>query len=69
MASFSSRGPVGNDFLKPDVTAPGVSILAGHSPEHMPPDLASALGPQGQLFQASPAPRCPARTPPASRRS
>jgi len=53
MASFSSRGPVGTDFLKPDVTAPGVSILAGHSPEHMPPDAGGvALGPQGELFQA-----------------
>jgi len=52
MASFSSRGPVGNDFLKPDVTAPGVSILAGHSPAHMPPPAGVALGPQGELFQA-----------------
>lgn len=52
MASFSSRGPVGNDFLKPDVTAPGVSILAGHSPVHMPPPDGVALGPQGELFQA-----------------
>ncbi len=28
MTSFSSRGP-GGDFLKPDVTAPGLHILAG----------------------------------------
>ena len=31
MAAFSSRGP-GGDFLKPDVTAPGVQILAGNTP-------------------------------------
>lgn len=49
MASFSSRGPLG-DFLKPDVTAPGIQILAGHSPQHAGnlPDG----GPNGQLFQA-----------------
>ena len=34
MASFSSRGPVGasSDLIKPDVTAPGVNILAAYSP-------------------------------------
>ncbi|MDH5263656.1 MAG: S8 family serine peptidase [Betaproteobacteria bacterium] len=35
MASFSSRGPLraGNgDLLKPDITAPGVDILAAYSP-------------------------------------
>ncbi|NII71000.1 S8 family serine peptidase [Microbacterium ulmi] len=47
MAGFSSRGPLG-DFLKPDVTAPGVQVLAGHTPEST--DLAT--GPQGELFQA-----------------
>ncbi|HEY7025860.1 MAG TPA: S8 family serine peptidase [Candidatus Limnocylindrales bacterium] len=31
MASFSSRGPAGG-FIKPDVTAPGVQILAGNTP-------------------------------------
>ena len=47
MASFSSRGP-GGDFIKPDVTAPGIQILAGHSPEH----IGIAGGPPGELFQA-----------------
>ena len=33
IASFSSRGPAPvNDILKPDVTAPGVNILAGFTP-------------------------------------
>ncbi|MEO5986086.1 MAG: S8 family serine peptidase, partial [Candidatus Limnocylindria bacterium] len=47
MASFSSRGPLG-DFLKPDVTAPGVQILAGHTPV----PVGEATGVTGQLFQA-----------------
>ena len=47
MASFSSRGP-GADVLKPDVTAPGVQILAGHTPT---PDTVDT-GPPGELFQA-----------------
>ena len=34
MASFSARGPgPAEDILKPDVTAPGVNILAGFSPD------------------------------------
>ncbi len=35
MSTFSSRGPSGGapDILKPDLTAPGVSILAGFSPD------------------------------------
>jgi len=47
MAAFSSRGPGGN-FIKPDVTAPGVQILAGHTPT--PSDAAG--GPPGEYFQA-----------------
>lgn len=47
MAAFSSRGPAGN-FLKPDVTAPGVQILAGHTPTPESP----LLGPPGEYFQA-----------------
>jgi subtilisin family serine protease len=50
LAAFSSRGPAGpgGDFLKPDIVAPGVQILAGNTPT--PTDIAS--GPRGQLFQA-----------------
>lgn len=47
MAGFSSRGP-GGLFLKPDITAPGVQILAGHTPT--PDEIAT--GPAGQYFQA-----------------
>ena len=47
MAAFSSRGP-GGQFLKPDITAPGVQVLAGNTPT--PADIAS--GPRGQYFQA-----------------
>ncbi|GAA1859466.1 S8 family serine peptidase [Microbacterium koreense] len=46
MAAFSSRGPVG-DFLKPDITAPGVQVLAGNTPEPSDP----AVYP-GELYQA-----------------
>ena len=50
MASFSSRGGPGQQLgvSKPDITAPGVQILAGASPQHV--DVAS--GPNGELFQA-----------------
>jgi hypothetical protein len=47
MAAFSSRGP-GGLFLKPDVTAPGVQILAGDSP--IVEDATS--GPGNEYFQA-----------------
>ena len=48
LGSFSSRGPdsVAQDIIKPDVTAPGVSILGAASPIHTGPEA------QGQLFQA-----------------
>jgi hypothetical protein len=49
MTDFSSRGPnaVAPDIIKPDVTAPGIQILAGNSPF---PDLGTT--PPGELFQA-----------------
>ncbi|RZT26731.1 PA domain-containing protein [Kribbella sp. VKM Ac-2569] len=46
MTSFSSRGP-GGDFLKPDVTAPGLHIMAGATPTPESP----AEGPPGNLYQ------------------
>jgi subtilisin family serine protease len=47
MAAFSSRGP-GGFGIKPDITAPGVQILAGNTPT---PD-AVELGPPNELYQA-----------------
>ncbi len=48
MTDFSSRGPdpVALDIIKPDVTAPGLQILAGNSPT---PDAGTL---PGELFQA-----------------
>jgi subtilisin family serine protease len=48
MTDFSSRGPdpVAEDIIKPDVTAPGIQILAGNSPT---PDAGTV---PGELFQA-----------------
>lgn len=46
MAGFSSRGPLG-DFVKPDVTAPGVQVLAGNTPTPADPAVLP-----GQLYQA-----------------
>jgi hypothetical protein len=51
MAAFSSRGPAGL-FIKPDVTAPGVQILAGASPAPDAPTPADGGNPPGELFQA-----------------
>jgi hypothetical protein len=49
MASFSSRGPDG-DWVKPDVVAPGIQVLAGTTPQ---PDQTTAdNGPPGNLFMA-----------------
>ncbi|RIK40463.1 MAG: hypothetical protein DCC55_14940 [Chloroflexi bacterium] len=48
MTIFSSRGPnpVAPDIIKPDITAPGLQILAGHSPTPGPDSV------PGELFQA-----------------
>ena len=48
MAAFSSRGPdpVAEDIIKPDITAPGVQILAGNTPFPEPGQV------PGELFQA-----------------
>jgi subtilisin family serine protease len=48
MASFSSRSPNRSalDIIKPDVTAPGVDILAASSPSQ-----ATSGGVQGELFE------------------
>ncbi|GII86247.1 peptidase S8 [Sphaerisporangium siamense] len=46
ITSFSSRGP-GGDFLKPDVTAPGLHILAGTTPTPESP----LEGPPGNYYQ------------------
>ncbi len=50
MADFSSRGADGaaEDLVKPDITAPGVNILAGNTPEPRTVDA----GLPGQLFQS-----------------
>ena len=47
MAAFSSRGPAGQ-VIKPDITAPGVSILAGNTPTPDEP----GLGPEGEYYMA-----------------
>lgn len=49
MAPFSGRGgaEIGLAINKPDVTAPGVQILAGHTPQ----PATQAGGPSGELFQ------------------
>jgi subtilisin family serine protease len=49
MTTFSSRGPLG-DWIKPDITAPGIEILAGNTPE--PAAASVASGPPGENFQA-----------------
>ena len=48
MTFFSSRGPtpITPDLIKPDITAPGIQILAGNTPVPAPG------APAGELFQA-----------------
>ena len=51
MTIFSSRGPgVFQDILKPDITAPGMQILAGYSPYPDLPQGAAPGTPPGELF-------------------
>ncbi len=49
MTIFSSRGPnpTASDIIKPDITAPGIQILAGDTPMPTP-----GSQPAGELFQA-----------------
>jgi hypothetical protein len=49
MTLFSSRGPnpTSADVIKPDITAPGIQILAGNTPMPEP-----GTQPAGELFQA-----------------
>jgi subtilisin family serine protease len=49
MAAFSSRGPTG-DFIKPDITAPGIQVLAGMTPQ--PDETTPTNGPPNNLYQA-----------------
>ncbi|WP_207680126.1 Ig-like domain-containing protein [Desulfonema magnum] len=60
VAGFSARGPNINELsnepinvIKPDITAPGVHILAGVSPEYMIKinGVLGRFGHQGELFQ------------------
>ena len=51
MAAFSSRGP-GGLFIKPDVTAPGVQILAGNTPTPPEPTTENGAGPADEYYQA-----------------
>ncbi len=54
VAGFSSRGPAvvnGGDLLKPDITAPGVNILAGIAPG---PSGGALFGPESGTSMSSP---------------
>ena len=68
MAAFSSRGPA-PDFVKPDVTAPGIQVLAGMTPKPTPAPAGVDSGAPGSSTRRSRARRCRARTRPARRRS
>ena len=61
MAAFSSRGP-GGFGIKPDITAPGVQILAGNTPT---PDAVERAR-RASTSRPSPERRCRPRTSPGS---
>jgi len=56
MADFSSRGPYTfeDSFLKPDITAPGVQILAGDSPDQADGSPAGLFGYKSGTSMSSP---------------
>lgn len=56
MADFSSRGPYSfeDDFLKPDITAPGVTILAADSPDQADGSEGGLFGYKGGTSMSSP---------------
>ncbi len=56
MADFSSRGPYTfeDDFLKPDITAPGVAILAADSPDQADGSEGGLFGYKGGTSMSSP---------------
>ncbi len=56
MANFSSRGPYTfeEDFLKPDITAPGVTILAADSPDQADGSTGGLFGNKSGTSMSSP---------------
>ncbi|CAN1343757.1 CO(2)-response secreted protease, partial [Linum perenne] len=61
VARFSSRGPVSltENLLKPDVTAPGVSILAAVNPTNEPGTVPIGQNPSGYALRSGTSMACP----------
>ncbi|KAK4487575.1 hypothetical protein RD792_005777, partial [Penstemon davidsonii] len=61
MASFSSRGPnvVTPEILKPDITAPGVEIMAAYTDERGPTEVASDQRRSKYTFMSGTSMACP----------